>query len=47
MYAHVFGEELSASCSNHALKRTATDNVDQYGQEAAEVVTSTSIWNSY
>ena len=40
MCAHVFGGVLSASCSNYALKRTATDNADQYGQEAAEVVRS-------
>ena len=40
MCAHVFGGVSSASCSNYALKRTATDNADQYGQEAAEVVRS-------
>ena len=38
MSAHVFGGVLSASCSNYALKRTAADNADQDGQEAAEVV---------
>ena len=38
MCAHVFGGVLSGSCSNYALKRTATDNTDRYGQEAAEVV---------
>ena len=40
MCAHVFGGVSSASCSNYTLKRTATDNADQYGQEAAEVVRS-------
>ena len=40
MCAHVFGGVLSASCSNYALKRTATDNADRYEQEAAEVVRS-------
>ena len=38
MCSHVFGGISSASCSNYALKRTATDNTDWYGQEAAEVV---------
>ena len=41
MCAHVFCGVLSTSCSNYALKRTATDNADQYGQEGAEVVRST------
>ena len=40
MCAHVFCGVLSTSCSNYALKRTATDNADQYGQETAEVVRS-------
>ena len=40
MCAHVFGGVSSASCSNCVLKRTATDNAYQYGQEAAEVVRS-------
>ena len=40
MSAHVFGGVSSASCSNYTLKRTATNNADQYGQEAAEVVRS-------
>ena len=40
MFAHVFGGVSSANCSNYALKRTAIDNADQYGQEAAEVVWS-------
>ena len=38
--AHVFGGVSSATCSNLALTRTATDNTDLYGQEAAEVVRS-------
>ena len=40
MCAHVFGVVSSASCSNYALKRTATNNADQYGPEAAEVARS-------
>ena len=40
MCAHVFCGVSSSSCSNYAFKRTATDNADQYGQEAAEVVRS-------
>ena len=40
MCTHVFGGVLSASCSNYALKITATDNTDQYGQGATEVVRS-------
>ena len=38
--AHVFGGVSSASCSNYLLKRTVTDNADQYGQETAKVVRS-------
>ena len=38
--AHGFGGVSSATCSNLALTRTATDNTDLYGQEAAEVVRS-------
>ena len=38
MCAYVFGGVSSASCSNYALKRTATDNTDGYGQKAVEVV---------
>ena len=38
MCIHVFCGISSASCSNYALKRTATGNADQYWQEAAEVV---------
>ena len=40
MCAHVFGGVLSASSSNYALRKTATYNADQYGQEAAEVMKS-------
>ena len=40
MCALVFGGVSSASCSNYALQKTATNNADQYGQEAAEVVRS-------
>ena len=37
VYTHIFSGVLSVSCSNYALKRTATDNTHQYEQEAAEV----------
>ena len=40
MCIHVFCGISSANSSNYALKRTATDNADQYWQEAAEVVRS-------
>ena len=40
MCAGVFGGVSSASCSNYTLKRTTTDNADQYVQEVAEVVRS-------
>ena len=40
MCAHIFGGVWSASCSNYALRKTATYNADQYGQEAAEVMKS-------
>ena len=32
MTAHVFGGISSPSCSNFALKKTATDNVNKYGE---------------
>ena len=35
------GGVLSATCLNYTLKKTATDNTDWYGKEAAEVVRST------
>ena len=35
---HVLGGVLSASCSNCTLKTATTDNPDQCGQEAAELV---------
>ena len=40
MCSYVFGGVSSAGCSNYTLKRTATDNADQYGQEVEEVVGS-------
>ena len=39
MCAHMLGGVSSASCLNYALKRTTMDNVDEYEQEAADVVT--------
>ena len=36
----LFGGVSSASCPNYALNGTATDNTNQYGQEAAEVTRS-------
>ena len=35
-----FGGVSSGSCSNYALKGTATDNTDQYGQAAAKIMES-------
>ena len=35
MCAHVFGGTSSASCSNYALRRTAIDNKEVYGTDAA------------
>ena len=35
MCAHVFGGTSSASCSNYALRRTAVDNKEVYGTDAA------------
>ena len=37
IYTHIFSGVLSVTCSNYALKRTATANTHQYGQEAAKV----------
>ena len=36
--AHVFGGISSPSCSNFALKKTATDNVNKYGEEASSIL---------
>ena len=38
MCAHVFGGTSSPSCSNYALKRTAADNQNQYGKNAADTL---------
>ena len=35
MFAHVFGGILSASCSNYVLRKTAMDNKEVYGTDAA------------
>ena len=35
MCAHVFGGTPSASCSNYRLRRTAVDNKEIYGTDAA------------
>ena len=38
MCVHVFGGASSPICSNYALKRTAIDNEDQFGPEAAKTL---------
>ncbi|XP_057313154.1 uncharacterized protein LOC130654559 [Hydractinia symbiolongicarpus] len=38
MCVHVFGAAASPSCSNYALKRTATDFIDLFGIAAAEIL---------
>ena len=35
---HVFGGISSPSCSNFALKKTAADNVNKYGEEASSIL---------
>ena len=34
IYTHILGSVLSPSCLNFALKKSAMDNTDQFGQEA-------------
>ena len=36
--AHVFGGVSSPSCSNYALKRTASDNLKKYGEDVASIL---------
>ena len=38
MTAHVFGGISSPSCSNFALRKTASDNCHQYGQEVSNIL---------
>ena len=38
MAAHVFGEVSSASCSNYAMKKTASDNLKRYGEDAESIL---------
>ena len=38
MCVHVFGTVSSPSCSNYALKKTASDNQEEYGNDAAETL---------
>ena len=43
MAAQVFGRVSSPSCSNHALKKTASDNLNNYGEYGASILR----WNFY
>ena len=38
MNVHLFGAASSPGCSNFGLKQIATDNADEFGQEAAEFI---------
>ena len=38
MTAHVFGGVSSPSCSNYALKKTASDNLKKYGEDVASIL---------
>ena len=38
MTTHVFGGITSPSCSNFALKKTAADNVNKYGEEVSSIL---------
>ena len=38
MTAQVFSGISAASCSNYALKKTAANNVNKYGNEASAIV---------
>ena len=38
MCVHVFGSVSSPSCSNYALRKTASDNQKEYGNDAAETL---------
>ena len=38
MGVHVLGGVSSSSCSNYALRKTASDNQDEFGNDAAETL---------
>ena len=38
MTAHAFGGSSSPSCSNYALRKTATDNAERYGKDVAAIL---------
>ena len=38
MCVHVFGGVSSPNCSNYALRETASDNQEEYGNNAAETL---------
>ena len=38
MTAHEFGGISSPSCSNHALKKTAADNIRKYGEDVSSIL---------
>ena len=38
MCVHVFGGVSSQSCSNYTLRKTASDNQEEYGNAAAETL---------
>ena len=38
MTAHVLGGISAPSCSNYALKKTATDDVKKYGEEVSPIL---------
>ena len=38
MCVHVFGGVSSGACSNYALRRTAVENENKYGKDAAEML---------
>ena len=38
MCVHVFGGVSSGACSNYALRRTAIENENKYGKDAAETL---------
>ena len=38
MCVHVFGSVSSGACSNYTLKRTAMENKNKYGKDAAETL---------
>ena len=38
MTGHVFGGISPPSCSNHALKKTAADNIKKYEEEVSSIL---------